>query len=103
MKMQNYIHNFPHYLVIDIEKPMYIYSDTDCVRVNEKYIKRATQNCQLLVIQTPNGEKVFMPKGLKKAGKKVKEVFLYEDRPMTLFEIMIPHCLKSDEDKWRWS
>lgn len=101
--MASHIHNFPRFLVIEIEKPMYTHEGADCVRVNEKYVKRASQNCQYLVIRTPNGEKRFMPKELKRVGKKVKEVFLYEDRPMTLFEVLIPKSEVSDMDKWRFS
>jgi uncharacterized membrane protein YkoI len=103
MKMRDYIHSFSRYLVVEIETPMYIHEDSDIVRINEKYIKQATQNCQYLVIRTPNAEKVFMPKALKKVGKKVKEVFLYPDNPMIMYEVSLPHCDKEEMDKWRWT
>jgi uncharacterized membrane protein YkoI len=100
--MSHYVHNFPRALVIEIEKPMYTSEGADCVRINEKYIKQASQNCQYIVIRTPNGEKQLMPKALKKVGKKVKEVFLYEDRPMVMYELLIPHSELKDMDKYRW-
>ena len=102
MKMKDYIHNFPRFLVVEIKDPLYIYNDSDCVRINEKYIKQASQNCQYLVIRTPHGEKQIMPKALKKVGKKVKEVFLYEDCPMTMYELVIPHGELKDMDAYRW-
>ena len=101
--MADYVHNFPRFLVIDIEKPIYTHEGADCVRVNEKYIKQATENSQYIVIRTPNGEKQMMPKAIKKVGKKVKEVFLYEDLPMTLYEVLIPRGVKKDEDYYRWT
>jgi len=100
--MKDYIHRFPRVLVIKIEKPLYTYDDADCVRIAEKYVKEATHNCQFLVVRTPKGEKQFMPKELRKQGKKVKEVFLRPDEPMVLFEINIPHCEKKDMDAYRW-
>ena len=103
MQMSDYIHNFSRHLVIEIEKPLYTHEESDCVRVNEKYIKQATQNCQYLVIRTPHAEKIFMPKALKKVGKKVKEVFLYPDNPMILYEVLIPHSEKKDMDFYRWT
>ena len=100
--MKDYIHRFPRNLVIEITKPMYTYEDADCVRIAEKYVKEATQNCQFLVVRTPKGEKQFFPKELRKQGKKVKEVFLRPDEPMVLFEINVPHCEKKDMDAYRW-
>jgi len=103
MQMKDFVHNFPRHLVIEIEKPMYTSKDTDCVRVSEKYIKQATQNCQYLVIRTPQAEKQFMPKALRKVGKKVKEIFLYPDNPMILYELIIPHSERKDMDFYRWA
>lgn len=103
MKMSNFVHNYPRFLVLDIEKPLFTHEGADCVRVNEKYIKQASQNSQYLVIRTPNGEKQMMPKAVKKVGKRVKEVFLYEDRPMIMYELLISHSERSDMDKWRFS
>jgi hypothetical protein len=103
MQMSTHITNYSRFLIVDIEKPMYTHEGADCVRVNLKYIKQATQNCQYLVIRTPYGEKVFFPKELKKAGKKVKEVFLYKDLPMVLYEVLIPRGVKKDEDYYRWT
>ena len=102
MHMKDYIHRFPRILVIEITKPLYTYEDADCVRIAEKYVKEASQNCQFLVVRTPKGEKTFHPKELKKVGKKVEEVFKYPDNPMVLFEINVPHCEKKDMDAYRW-
>lgn len=100
--MSSTVRNFPRYKVIEILKPMYTHEGQDCVRINEKYIKEAIHNFQYLVIRTPNGEKTMMPKEVKKAGKKVKEVFLYKDDPMIMFELLIPHGELADMDKYRW-
>jgi len=101
--MKHFVHNFPRHLVIEFKKPMYTHEKADCVRVNEKYIKQASQNCQYLVIRTPNGEKQLMPKMLRKVGKKVKEVFKYENNPMVMYELLIPHSEVKDMDYYRWS
>jgi uncharacterized membrane protein YkoI len=100
--MKDYIHRFPRHIVIEIEKPLYTYEDADCVRIAEKYVKEATSNCQYLVVRTPKGEKLFMPKALRKVAKKVKEVFLYPDNPLVLYEINIPHSEKKEMDAYRW-
>jgi hypothetical protein len=103
MEMKDYVHNFPRFLVIEIAKPIYTHEGADCVRVNEKYMKQATENSQYLVIRTPNGEKQMLPKGVRKVGKKVKEVFRYPDNPMIMYELLIPHGAIADMDKYRWA
>jgi len=103
MKMADTVHLYPHYLTVDIEKPMFVYKDTDTVRVSKTIVDRAIHAFFQLLVKTPNGEKVFWPKEVKKTGKKVKEVFLYPDNPLVLFEIEIPHSEKTDNDKWIYS
>jgi hypothetical protein len=101
MKMSDHVHTYSHFKIIDIEKPIYSYQDYDVVRVNKKYIDDAIHNFQALVITTPKGEKTMWPKQIKKEGKRVKEVFLRPDEPMVMFEIQIPHSVKSPIERWQ--
>ena len=103
MKMTNYIHLYPRFLVVDIEKPLYEHASASTVRIAKTIVDRAIHSFAQLVIRTPKGEKVFFPKQVKKDGKKVKEVFLYPDNPMVMYEIEIPYSEKEDIDKYKFS
>jgi hypothetical protein len=102
MLMKNFVHLYPHFLCVEIEKPMYHYSNYSIVRLDEKWIKFAIHNFVSIVITTPKGEKVFFPKQIIREGKKVKEEFLIKGVPMTLYEIAIPDGEKSDPDRWKY-
>ena len=99
--MSDHIHNYSHFKIIEIEKPIYSYNDYDVVRINEKYVKEAIHNFQAIVILTPKGEKTFWPKQIKKEGEKVKEVFLRPNEPIVMYELQINHCEKSPIERWQ--
>lgn len=103
MKMASKVKLYPHYLVIDIDKAMYRHANYGIIRLDEKWVKFAVHNFVNIVIRTPEGEKVFMPKEIKRDGKKVKEEFLIKGVPMVMFEIAIPDREKSDTDRWAFS
>lgn len=103
MNMSSYTHLHPHFLVIDIEKPLFTLSSVDTVRISKKYVDQAIHNFIPLVVRTPNGERVFYPKSIKKDGKKVKETFLYPDNPMVMYELEIPHSPKREEEYYQFS
>jgi hypothetical protein len=54
-----------------------------------------------VLVQTKNGERVFMPKGLKRQ-KVYKEEFLFPDNPMKMYELVIPKGKKKDLDYYRF-
>jgi len=76
---------------------MSVQPDYDFCRVNKTYFDKAKKSSRYVLVRTPNGERVFMPKACKKY-KVVKEVFLFESRPMEMFELCIPHCKKQPDD-----
>ena len=98
MHMSQYVHLYSKFLIVDIEKPLYEQNGVSTVRVAKSIVDRAIHAFVYLVIRTPKGERVFLPKEVKKQGKKVKEVFLYPDNPLVLFEIEIPNGEKKDPD-----
>lgn len=101
--MSQYVHLYPRYLLVEIEKPLFEYNGVSTVRISKNIVDRAVHSFVQLVVITPKGEKVFYPKRVKKDGKKVKEVFLYPDNPMIMYEIEVPFSELSDIDRWRFS
>lgn len=89
-----------NFQVIEIRKPMRVDKDYDIVRVDVRQFERARKNGRFVLVRTPNGERVFMPK--HKGLKLVKEVFLFPDNPMCLYEIVIPHCEKKDNEYYQF-
>lgn len=85
------------HIVVDIHKPMSVQSDYDFCRVRKDYFDKARKSMRYVLVRTPNGERVFFPKAMKKQ-KVVEEVFLFKDRPMKLFELIIPHCIKKPDE-----
>lgn len=89
-----------NFVIVDILKPMSTHwteGAYDFVRVRKDYFDRAKKSGRAVLVRTPNGEKPFMPKGMK-GFKVVKEVFLYKDNPMLMYELMIPHTEKKPND-----
>lgn len=86
-----------NHILVEIHKPMSVQPDYDFVRVRVDYFLKARKMGLYVLVRTPNGEKTFMPKALKKY-KVVKECFLYKDRPMSLYELCIPHSVRKDND-----
>jgi len=89
-----------NFLVVDIHKPLSSTDTYDFCRVRKDYFDKAKKTGRYLLVRTPNGERVIMPKGWK--GKVVKEVFLYPDRPMELYEIMVQKCEKKPDEYYQF-
>ena len=75
--------------------------DYDVVRIRKDYFDTAKKLAKFVLVQSPNGEKVFMPKTMKDI-KIYNEVFLFPDRPMKMYELVIPKCEKKDLDYYRY-
>jgi hypothetical protein len=86
-----------NHILVEIHKPMSVQPDYDFVRVRKDYFDLAKKKSLYVLVRTPNGERIFMPKGMRKF-KVVKEVFLFKDRPMKMYELIIPHSVKKDND-----
>ena len=91
-----------NFLVVDIHKPMSSQEDYEFCRVRKDYFDKAKQTGRYVLVRTPNGEKTFMPKGMKKF-KVVKEVFLFPDRPMSMYELIIPKCEKKPTEYYQFT
>lgn len=102
-RMTGKVHRYNRYIIVDIDEPIFDYADYSRVRVDEKYVKEASLTSKVIVVRTVRGEQAYFPKTLKKVGKKVKEVFLYPNSPLCMYELDIPHGMKRDEDYYRWS
>ena len=85
------------FIIVEIHRPMGIQPDYDFVRVLKDYFDIAKQRNYSVLVKTPNGEKAYDPK-LTKKFKIVKEVFLIPDRPMKMYELIIPHTEKKPDD-----
>ncbi len=90
------------FIVVDIFKPMSVQPDYDFCRVRKPYFDKARKTSRYVLVRTPNGEKAFMPKSCKRF-KVVKEVFLFKDRPMKMYELIIPHSTKKEDDYYLYS
>jgi len=92
-----------NFLVVDIHKPMSSTDTYDFCRVRKDYFDYAKKKSYFLLIRTPNGERVIMPKDKSiKRWKKVKEVFLFPDNPMVLYELCIPKCEKKPDEYYQF-
>ena len=87
--------------VVDIRKPMREAEDYDVVRVDVRQFERAWKNGRYVLVRTPNGERVFLPK--HRGLKLVKESFLYPDNPMVMAELVIPHGKKKPEEYYQFA
>jgi len=91
------IDSIGNFIIVDIHKPMSVQSDYDFCRVRKDYFDKAKSSGRYVLVRTPNGEKTYYPKAMKKY-KVVKEVFLFPDRPMKMYELIIPHSIKQPND-----
>jgi hypothetical protein len=74
------------YIDVPIKKAMFVYKDFPCVRINSKFIRQAYAQNKLLKI-TCDGHAIYMTaEECKKKWKKVKEVFLFPNNPMVMYE-----------------
>jgi hypothetical protein len=67
----------------------------DYVGVNKEYFDEAKRMSRFLVVWSPNGEVIIMPKEFKPT-KKFKKVYLYEGNPMIEWGVKVPHSIKHD-------
>lgn len=74
----------------------------DVVRVDKWQFDNARKNGRFVLVRTPNGERVFIPKHLK-GFKVVKEIFLFPDRPMEMYELVIPHITKMPNEYYQFA
>ena len=88
-----------NYLEIIIYEPLYFTDEGDTVGVYNKKIQDAIRNRQYILIKSKNGEKVFMPKWIRKNCPIIEKVFLRPDEPMKLYKIFIPKRKKKTEDE----
>jgi hypothetical protein len=72
------------YIEVNILKPLYIYEGVPFVNIRDKYLKQAKYQGKLLKITTPTTTHYTTPEAWIKTGKKLKEVFLFPNRPMKL-------------------
>jgi hypothetical protein len=97
------IQTLGNFVIVDIHKPFNKQDslDYDFCRVRKDYFDRAKKSGRFVLVRTPNGERVFSPKAMKEF-KVVKEAFLFPDRPMSMYELAIPHGVKKNEDYYKF-
>ena len=93
MKMSNHIRFIGRFLIIDIVKPFFIGDHISRIALNKEYIDKASMSSRYLVVRTPTGEAVFLPKTMKKV-KTFDKVFKRPNEPMKMVYLDIPHCEK---------
>lgn len=81
----------------EIRKPMSVQPTYDYVRIRKRYFDVAKKGKYLVVVRTPNGERIMRPEEVKKM-KVVKETFLFPDRPMEMYDITVPKCEKKPRE-----
>ena len=88
-----------NYSEIIIHEPLYSTDEGDTVCIYNKKIQDAIRNKQYILIRSKNGEKVFMPKWIRKHCPIIEKVFLRPDEPMKLYKIFIPKRKKKSEEE----
>ncbi len=91
-----------NFLVVDIHKPLSVHSDYEFCRVWKDYFDKARKQGKYVLVRSPKGERVFMPKSMKHT-KTVKETFLFPDRPMVLYECIIPTVQKKPDEYYQFA
>ena len=91
-----------NFIVVDIRKPLSITGDYDFCRVRKDYFDIARKRGKAVLVRTPNGERVLFPKSMK-GFTVVKEAFLFPDRPMSLYEITVPHGEKKPDEAYQFA
>lgn len=74
------------FIEVTILKPLYIYEDTPRVRIRDKYVKQASREMKLLKIKCLKNIFYATAQEIKEKWTPCKEVFLFKDRPMRMFE-----------------
>ena len=75
--------------------------DYDIVRIRKDYFDLAKKRGMYLLAQSKNGERVFMPKAMKRQ-KVYNEIMLYPDNPMKMYELIIPKCEKKPVESYQF-
>jgi len=91
-----------NFVVVDIHKPMNSQNAYDFCRVRKDYFDSAKKSGRYVLVRTSNGERQFMPKHMKDY-KVVKEIFLFPDNPMKMYELTIPNCKKKPNEYYQFS
>jgi len=91
-----------NFVIVDIHKPMSVQADYDFCRVRKEYYDKAKTMGKYVLVRTPNGERVMLPKHMKDFPI-VKEVFLYPDRPMEMYEVTVPHGQKKQNEYYMFN
>ena len=95
--MNDIVKRIGRFIIVPIKKPFNELSEAnyDYVGVNKEYFEEAKRYSRFLVVWSPNGEIILMPKGFKPT-KKFKKTYLYENNPMTEWGVKVPHGIKHD-------
>ena len=91
-----------NFVIVDIHKPMSSTGTYDFCRVRKDYFDKAKKSARAVLVRTPHGERIFFPKHMKDF-KTVKEVFLFKDSPMVMYELTIPHAPKKPDDYYAFN
>lgn len=81
----------------EIRKPMSVEPTYDYIRIRKDYFDLAKKRGYVVVVRSPNGERIMRPDEVKKM-KVEKEVFLFPDRPMEMYALTIPKCEKKPRE-----
>jgi len=87
------------FVEVTILKPLFIYKDTPRVRVNAKYIRQASKEMKLLKIKCLGRVHYTTAQNVRDTWKKVKEVFLFPDHPMIMYEGYVVNNLPPEQPK----
>jgi hypothetical protein len=74
------------FVEVTILKPFFIYKKTPCVRINAKFVRQASKEMKLLRIKCLGFVHYSTAQEVKNTWKKVKEVFLFPDHPMEMYQ-----------------
>ena len=74
------------FIEVNIVKPFFIYKKTPCVRINAKFVRQASKEMKLLRIKCLNNVHYVTAQEVRNTWKKVKEVFLFPDHPMEMYQ-----------------
>jgi hypothetical protein len=74
------------FIEVPIKTPLFVYEDSPCVRINSKYVRQAHNQGKLLKVTCMGHTHYMTAEQCKSKWKKVKEVFLFENHPMKMWE-----------------
>ena len=87
------------FITVDIKKPFFIYKKTPCVRINAKFVRQASKEMKLLKIKCLGNVHYITAQEVKNTWKKVKEVFLFPNDPMSMFQGYVTNNLPPEVPK----